>query len=182
MGLLTDSQNCVLRMRRERRERFPRHRGLAIPTCTTARAWRTCCDACRDRELAVSLEVGGGENVPGIPSVCATRNFAYLVRGPCTLAAWNSCWHHDRLLSEFIITACFLFMFIIYSYETYVSIYLQTLIGVPIILINPYTTRSLGFFHDILPVFYVVVYIYKCVCVCDCVCDMFVSDTDSLVL
>ena len=30
----------------------------------------------------VSLEVGGGENVPVIPGTCATRNFAYLVRGP----------------------------------------------------------------------------------------------------
>ena len=26
-------------MRRECRERFPRHRGLAIPACITARAW-----------------------------------------------------------------------------------------------------------------------------------------------
>ena len=26
-------------MPREGRERFPRHRGLAIPTCITARAW-----------------------------------------------------------------------------------------------------------------------------------------------
>ena len=40
MGLLTDTQNCGLRMRREYREGFPRHRGLAIPTCTAARAWR----------------------------------------------------------------------------------------------------------------------------------------------
>ena len=47
-------------MRRECRERFPRHRGLAIPTCIAARA-------CRDRKLPVSFEVGGGENVPGIP-------------------------------------------------------------------------------------------------------------------
>ena len=31
----------------ECRERFPPHRGLAIPTCITARAWRTCRDACR---------------------------------------------------------------------------------------------------------------------------------------
>ena len=30
-------------------ERFPRHHGLAIPTCTMARAWRTCRDTCRDR-------------------------------------------------------------------------------------------------------------------------------------
>ena len=28
---------------------FPSHSGLAIPTCITARARRTCCDACRDR-------------------------------------------------------------------------------------------------------------------------------------
>ena len=32
--------------------------------------------------VAVSFEIGGGENVPGIPGVCATRNFTYLVRGP----------------------------------------------------------------------------------------------------
>ena len=52
-------------MHRECRERFPRHRGLAIPTCIMARVWRTCRDACRDRLLAVSFEVGGGEKVPG---------------------------------------------------------------------------------------------------------------------
>ena len=69
-------------MRRECRERFPRHRGLAIPTCITARAWRTCRGACRDRLLVVSFEVGGWENVPGIPGACATRNFTYLARGP----------------------------------------------------------------------------------------------------
>ena len=90
MGLLQDTWNCGLRMRRECRERFPRQRGLAIPTCITARAWRMCRDACRDRKLAVCFEVGGEENVPGIPRACATRNFAYLVRGPneaCCLAA-----------------------------------------------------------------------------------------------
>ena len=69
-------------MRRECRERFPRHRELTIPTCITARASRTCCDACRDGYLAVAFEVGGGENVSGIPGACATRNFTYLVRGP----------------------------------------------------------------------------------------------------
>ena len=49
MGLLPDTKNCWLRMRRECRERFPRHLGLVIPTCITARAWRTCRDACRNR-------------------------------------------------------------------------------------------------------------------------------------
>ena len=28
-----------------------------------------------------------GENLPGIPGACATRNFTYLVRGPCH---WNN--------------------------------------------------------------------------------------------
>ena len=82
MGLLPDTQNCGLRMRRECWERFPHHRVLAIPTRITARASRMCRDACRDRLLAVSFEVGAGENVPGIPGACSTRNFAYLERGP----------------------------------------------------------------------------------------------------
>ena len=32
--------------------------------------------------MSGSLTRGGGENVPSIPGACATRNFAYLVRGP----------------------------------------------------------------------------------------------------
>ena len=39
MGLLPDTKNYGLRTRRELRERFPRHHGLAIPTCITAHAW-----------------------------------------------------------------------------------------------------------------------------------------------
>ena len=42
MGLLPDTQNCGLGMLREWRERFTPYRGLAIPTCITARASRTC--------------------------------------------------------------------------------------------------------------------------------------------
>ena len=61
-----------MRMHRECRECFPFHFGLAIPTCITARASR----------IAVSFEVRGGENVPGIPGACASRNFTYLVRVP----------------------------------------------------------------------------------------------------
>ena len=38
MDLLPDTKKCWLRMRQECRERFPRHRGLAIPACITARA------------------------------------------------------------------------------------------------------------------------------------------------
>ena len=82
MGLLPDTESCGLRMRQECRERFSRRCGLTIPTCITACAWRTCRDACRDRYLAVSSEVSGGQNVASIPSAYATCNFPYLVRGP----------------------------------------------------------------------------------------------------
>ena len=79
---LPGRQNCGLRMCRKCRERFPHHRRLAVPTCITVRVWRTCRDACRDCSLETFFEVGGGENVPGIPGECASRNFAYLVRDP----------------------------------------------------------------------------------------------------
>ena len=82
MGLLPDTQNCGLRMRRECRERFPRHRlhwkplisdpGMHHGKCVTHVPW------CMSR----SLTRGGGENIPGIPGACVTCNFAYLVRGP----------------------------------------------------------------------------------------------------
>ena len=61
---------------------FPRHRlqrkplvsdpGMHHGTCVTHVPW--C--------MSGSLTRNGGENVPGIPGACATRNFAYLVRGP----------------------------------------------------------------------------------------------------
>ena len=86
-------------MRLECRERFSHHRGLVV------RARRTCRDACRDRYLAISFEVGGGENVPSIHSIYATRNFTYLVRGP-----WSSSkseghllWQSSKLLTTDIL-------------------------------------------------------------------------------
>ena len=73
MGLLPDSQNCGLRMRRECRERFACHRLLRKPlvsdpgmhhgTCVTHVPW--C--------MSGSLSRGGGENVHGIPGACATQ-------------------------------------------------------------------------------------------------------------
>ena len=82
MGLLPDTQNCSLRMRRECRARFPRHRlqrrplvcdpGMHHDTCVTHVSW--C--------MSGSLTRGGGENVPGIPGACAIRNVTYLARGP----------------------------------------------------------------------------------------------------
>ena len=68
-------------MRRECQERFPCHRLQRKPlvsdpsmhygTCVTHVPW--C--------MSGSLNRGGGENVPGIPGACATRNFTYLARG-----------------------------------------------------------------------------------------------------
>ena len=84
MDLFPDTHNCGLRMRQECRERFPRHRFQRKPlisdpalhhgTCVTHVPW--C--------MSGSLACGGGENVPGIPGARATRNFPYLVRGPCS--------------------------------------------------------------------------------------------------
>ena len=78
MGLLPDTYNCGLRMHRECRERFPRHRLQRKPlvsdpvrhhdTCVTHVPW--C--------MSGSLTRGGGENVPGIPGACTTRDFTYL--------------------------------------------------------------------------------------------------------
>ena len=70
MGLLPDTQNCVLRMRRECRERFPHRQrqrkplvsdpGMHHGTCVTRVPW--C--------ISGSLTHGGGENVAGIRSAC----------------------------------------------------------------------------------------------------------------
>ena len=61
---------------------FPRHRLQRKPlvsdpdmhhgTCVTHVPW--C--------MSGSLTRSGGENVPGIPGACVTRNFTYLARGP----------------------------------------------------------------------------------------------------
>ena len=91
MGLLPDTQNCGLRIRRECWERFPRHRlqrkplvsdpGMHYGTCVTHVPWY----------LSGSLTRSGGENVPGIPGACASRNFTYLARDPCNLDTFQ--WH-----------------------------------------------------------------------------------------
>ena len=59
----------------------------------------------RDSYLAVSFEVVGGENVPGIPGACATRNFTYLVRGPWVqhVDKWLT---HPVPLTSYDVRAC----------------------------------------------------------------------------
>ena len=48
------------------------HNGIHHGTCVTHVPW--C--------MSGSLTRGGGENIPGIPGACATRNVTYLIRGP----------------------------------------------------------------------------------------------------
>ena len=89
MGLLPDTFNYGLRMRRECRESSPRHRlqkkrlvsdpGMHYGTCVTHVPW--C--------MSGSLTSGGGENVPGIPGACTTPSFTYLIRGPWARNAKN---------------------------------------------------------------------------------------------
>ena len=88
MGLLPDTPNCGLCMRRQCWERFPRHwfqrkplvndPGMHHGTCVTHVPW--C--------MSGLLSRNGGENVPGILGTRVTRNFGYLVRGP-RLLYWN---------------------------------------------------------------------------------------------
>ena len=75
MILLPDTQTCKFRMRREFRERFPRHRELAIPAYITAR------DGRRDSYLAFFLSRWRGKH--SRHSLCLRNpQFTYLVRGP----------------------------------------------------------------------------------------------------
>ena len=80
MDLLPDTQNCGLRMRWGCRERFPRYRLQRKPPVSDPGMHHgiTHVPWC----MPGSLTRGGGENVPGIPGACTTRNFAYLARGP----------------------------------------------------------------------------------------------------
>ena len=63
-------KNCGLRMLRECRERFPHYRGLAIPACIMARAWRTCrCSSWWRHQMetfsALLAICAGNSSVPG---------------------------------------------------------------------------------------------------------------------
>ena len=49
--------------------------------------------------MSGSLTRGDGENVPGIPGACATRNVTYLARGPCLNKACPRLLHSPRLVA-----------------------------------------------------------------------------------
>ena len=61
---------------------MPRHRLQRKPLVSDPGMHHGTCVKYVPWCLSGSLTSGGGENVPGIPGACATRNFAYLVRGP----------------------------------------------------------------------------------------------------
>ena len=81
MGLLPDTQNCGLRIRRECWEHFPRHWLQMKPRVSDIGmhhgTWITHVLWC----MPGSLTRGGGESIRAIPGACATRNFAHLIRG-----------------------------------------------------------------------------------------------------
>ena len=62
----------------ECRERFPRHRLLRKSLVSDPGKCVMHVPWC----MSGSLTHGGGENVPGIPGACTTRNIMYLARGP----------------------------------------------------------------------------------------------------
>ena len=82
MGLLSGTHNCGLHMRRECREHFPYHRFQRQPLVSDPSMHRGTCVTHVPWCMSGSLTRAGRENVPGIPSVWATRNFGYLVKGP----------------------------------------------------------------------------------------------------
>ena len=110
MGFLPDTFNCGLRMRRECRERFHRHRfqrkplinypGMHHGTCVTHVSWY----------LSRSLTRCGEENVPGFPNACATLNFSYLVRGP---------WPRDTIICTRLPLYCVLFGLLVFLTTNY---------------------------------------------------------------
>ena len=85
MGLLPAAQNWGLRMRRECRERFPRHRLQRKPLVSDPDMHHGTCAMKVLWCMSGSLTRGSGEIVPSILGACATRNFAYLSRGPCLI-------------------------------------------------------------------------------------------------
>ena len=99
MGLLPDRSSYGLRMHRECRERFPRHRGLAIPTCNTARASRTCRDACLGQWAVQLNRYGNNDPITQFHISCRIFKFVHSVESPSMVDPqwdiwyWGSKWN-----------------------------------------------------------------------------------------
>ena len=83
---------------RECRERFPRHRLQRKPLVSDPGMHHGTC------VTHASLTRGDRENVPGILSACATRNFTYLVKGPLVITLQNVIRHLPLAFSYLIET------------------------------------------------------------------------------
>ena len=84
MSLLPDKYNCGLPMRHKSPECFPRHRLQRKPLVSDPGMHHRTCET----------HIGNAiprwwKNIPGIPGAYATRNFAFLARGP-----WSHIWDH----------------------------------------------------------------------------------------
>ena len=73
-------------MRRECRERFPRHQFRRKPPISDPGMYYGTCVTHVPRCMSGTLTCGGGQNITGIPGTCAICNFTYLVRGQWCLS------------------------------------------------------------------------------------------------
>ena len=107
MGLLPDKQNYRVCMRRECRERFSRHLSQRKPVVSDLGMHRGTCVTHVPWCMSRPLTRGGGENVPGIPGACATRNFAYPVRiALLAMSLFVIVWFASTPLSNVKISSC----------------------------------------------------------------------------
>ena len=107
MGLLPDAQNYRLRMCRECRESFPRHRLQRKPLVGDPSTHHSTCITHVPWCMSGSLTRGDGENVPGIPGACATLNFTYLARGPCRATCISHIHHYCWRVHWCFLCICF---------------------------------------------------------------------------
>ena len=77
-------------MRRKCRERFPHHQLQREPLVSDPGMHHGMCVTHVPWYMSGSLNRGGGENVPGIPSACTTCDFTYLARSPRVHEICNS--------------------------------------------------------------------------------------------
>ena len=112
---IPNTLNCRLCMRRECRERFPRHRLQRQPLVSDPAMHHGTCATHVPGCMSGSLTCVGGENVPGIPAACATHNFTYLSRGPCTIEweeslrlefSWSFIFVDEKMSSYYPIMGC----------------------------------------------------------------------------
>ena len=111
IGLLPDEKNCGLHMRWECQKRFPYHWLQRKPLDNDPDMHHGMCVTQAPWCMWGSLTSGGRENIPSIPSACATCNFTYLARGPCTsiFPGQESCFQIGLMTWHDVLLWCFLY-------------------------------------------------------------------------